>query len=104
MAFEFKRGDVVVFARQKHSTSPGPRAKDVTPASAGDTYTYVVDKYWLVAGQTDSGELQLLTRTGKQHLIAADDFRLRRPTLWERIFRRHRFPSRDLLSEQEQIQ
>ena len=92
----FRRGDVVVVARQKHSTSPGPRAREVTPASSGDTYSYIVDKYWLVK-DAENGELTLLTRTGKEHVISADDFRIRKPSVWERLFLRQKFPSSDLL-------
>ncbi len=96
MLRRFRRGDVVVVARQKFSTSPGPRAREVSPASSGDTYSYIVDKYWLVKSCED-GELRLLTRTGKEHVIPADDFRVRKPTIWERLFARSRFPSADLL-------
>lgn len=92
----FRRGDVVVVARQKYSTSPGPRARDVSPASSGDSYSYIVDKFWIVKSCQDR-ELRLLTRTGKEHVISADDFRVRKPTLWERLFVRHKFPSQDLL-------
>lgn len=97
MLRRFQPGDIVVVARQKYSKSPGPRARDVSPASSGDTYSYIVDKYWLVTGSED-GELKLVTRTGKEHLIAADDFRLRKASLWERLFLRHKFPSKELLT------
>ena len=96
MLRRFRRGDVVVVARQKHSTSPGPRAREVTPASSGDTYSYIVDKFWLVKS-AENGDLRLLTRTGKEHVIAADDFRVRKPSLWERLFFRNKFPSQELL-------
>ena len=96
MVSRFRRGDIVVVARQKHRTSPGPRAREVTPASSGDTYSYIVDKYWLVKDIED-GELRLLTRTGKEHVIAADDFRIRKPSIWERLFLRHKFPPQALL-------
>jgi len=99
MAGHYRPGEVVVFMRQKYSQSPGPRARDVSPAETGESYTYVVDKYWLVAGMLDDGQLRVLTRTGKEHLINADDNRLRRPSLWERLFMRKKFPSTDLLSE-----
>lgn len=96
MLRRFRRGDVVVVARQKYSTSPGPRAREVSPATSGDSYSYIVDKYWLVKSCED-GELRLLTRTGKEHVIPADDFRVRKPTIWERLFSRSRFPSQELL-------
>ncbi len=98
MLRRFRRGDIVVVARQKFSTSPGPRAREVSPASSGDSYSYIVDKFWLVKSCED-GELRLLTRTGKEHVISADDFRVRKPTIWERLFSRTRFPSRELLTD-----
>ena len=104
MLRRFRRGDVVVVARQKYSTSPGPRAREVSPATSGDSYSYIVDKFWIVES-CENGELRLLTRTGKAHVIAEGDFRVRKPTLWERLFSRDKFPSRELLeshsSEQE---
>ncbi len=97
MLQKFRRGDVVVVAKQKQSSSPGPRARDVSPSSSGDSYSYIVDKYWVVAETTSDAKLRLLTRTGKEHVIAIDDFRLRKPTIWERLFQKRRFPSLDVL-------
>jgi hypothetical protein len=86
----FKPGELVVYTKEKYSSSPGPRAKHVWPAPAGETYTYTVDKLWLVVGEQD-GKLLLKTRRGKEHLIAPDDPHLRRPSLWERVRFRGRF-------------
>lgn len=92
----FRKGQVVVFARTKRSTRPGARARSVAPAPNGDSYNYVVDKFWIVAERLDDGRLRLLTRRGKQHLISADDPRLRKPSIWEKLFMRHKFPSPEL--------
>lgn len=81
---DWKVGDWAIYRKQKRSGSPGPRATAVYPDEHGDSYTYVVDKYWIVEAITDSGELQLVTRTGKRHTVAADDHRLRPPRWWER--------------------
>jgi len=87
----FKTGDVVIYAKEKHSSSPGPRAKHIWPAPHGETYTYTVDKLWVVAGERD-GQLVLKTRRGKEYLVAPDDPHLRRPSVWERMRFRGRFP------------
>lgn len=92
---EVKVGDWVVYAKGKHSESPGPRAQDITAASKGDDYHYTVEKYWLVTEVRADGTLLLRTRRGKQHEIEAGDIRLRHATLWERWRHRHRFPPRD---------
>lgn len=94
----FKAGDVVVYVRQKSSTSPGPRAREVRAAPTGENYSYLVDKFWIVRDVSDNGDLVLLTRTGKEHVIPQDDPHLRRPSIWQRIFMRHKFPRRDQVS------
>lgn len=83
-------GDWVVFRKQKFSASPGPRARRVVAAERGDTYQYVVDKYWVVQSLQDEG-LLLRTRTGKEHVVAADDPRLRLARWWERWLLADRF-------------
>ncbi|MEW4451417.1 hypothetical protein AB1L30_01915 [Bremerella sp. JC817] len=88
----FRPGDVVVYTKTKHTTSPGPRAHDVEPESRGEYYTYAVDKYWLVT-EVDAEGIHCRTRRGKTHLIAPDDPRLRPANLWEKLFMRSRFPS-----------
>jgi hypothetical protein len=92
MSRHFVVGDRVVYSRQKHSSSPGPRAQEVTPAAHGESYSYLVDKYWRVVAVEPDGVLLVRTRRGKQHRVRMDDPRLRRPTMWERLFRADRFP------------
>ena len=88
----FKVGEPVIFTKEKHGLAPGPRAHDVMPAVHGDSYAYQVDKFWIVASEDAEGRLVLRTRRGKQHAVAPDDERLRRPTVWERLRYRDRFP------------
>jgi hypothetical protein len=90
-AARFKPGQWVVYRKQKHSTSPGPRARKVEPAGRGETYTYVVDKFWVVQEVCDDGRLRLRTRRAKEHVVAPDDPQLR-PASWrERWWFRERF-------------
>lgn len=89
---EWNRGDWVVYQMQKRSVSPGPRATDVHPAGSGDTYSYVVEKYWVVSEVRDDGTLVLQTRRGKTHEVSPDDFRLRKPRWLERWLLSQRFP------------
>lgn len=88
-----KKGDRVVYAKDKHSGSPGPRAQEVSASAKGDGYSYIVEKYWVVKEVRDDSTLLLLTRRGKEHVINQDDPGLRSPTIWERIFMRNRFPN-----------
>ncbi len=88
----FRPGDVVVYTKTKHTTSPGPRAHDIEPESRGEYYTYAVDKYWIVE-QVDSESITCRTRRGKSHQIALDDPRLRAANWWEKLFMRNRFPT-----------
>ncbi len=81
MARKYRVGQTVVYAKQKVSTSPGRRAADVSPAAKGDTYSYMVDKYWVVTRILPDGDLCLTTRRGKEHIISTDDPNLR-PMSW----------------------
>ncbi|MBA2114884.1 hypothetical protein [Bremerella alba] len=85
-------GDVVVYTKTKHTTSPGPRAHDIEPESRGEYYTYAVDKYWIVESVEPDG-IMCRTRRGKSHRISLDDPRLRPAKFWEKLFLRSRFPT-----------
>ena len=91
MKSEFKPGDPVIFRVTKQSTDPGPRAVDVHPAQAGDTYSYQVDKFWTVR-EVSADNVQLVTRRGKQRSVAKNDLRLRPARWWERWLYADRFP------------
>jgi hypothetical protein len=93
----FSPNDWVVYTREKHSLSPGPRAKNISPAPCGEMYSYEVDKYWIVRQVCDQ-EIVLQTRRGKCHRVAKNDIRLRKANLWERFFFAQRFPPRDSVS------
>lgn len=81
----FAKGDWVVYCKTKYTTHPGRRAKNIEAAESGDSYSYSIDKFWIVANVLADGKLLLQTRRGKQHLIDADDPNLRPATLWDRI-------------------
>ena len=87
----FRSGDRVIYTAVKHSTHPGPRAKDVRPERAGDGYLYSVDKFWLVA-RVRGTQLDLITRRGKTRTVDADDPRLHAAAWWERLLYKARFP------------
>jgi hypothetical protein len=92
MAAVFQPGDVVVYRKQKSSARPGPHAKDIEPAPHGDSYSYSVDKFWRVIDVLHNNTLRVLTRSGKEHTIKADDLGLRRARWWERLLFWNRFP------------
>lgn len=87
---EFEAGDWVVYRKTKHSSAPGPRARQITPAPRGDDYSYVVDKFWVVEQVLPDGKLSLRTRRDKAREIDSGDPNLRRARWWERwCYRRH---------------
>lgn len=96
-----KPGAWVVYSKQKFSTSPGPRAKNVNAASKGETYCYFVDKYWAVRCWVDDDTLLLFTRTGKEHAVLASDQNLRLAIWWERWLFVRKFPARTHVSTRE---
>lgn len=91
MQRRWKAGDWAVYRKSKRSASPGPRAENVFASRKGETYTYVVDKYWVVEAMLPNARLRLKTARGKTHVIDADDPNLRRPSLLDRLLRRDRF-------------
>lgn len=92
MPAKLRPGEPVIYRASKVSTGPGPRARNVYAAPGGDTYTYVVEKFWVVADVRGDGKLLLRTRRGKEHLVEPNDPKLRRPHWWERLLYRGRFP------------
>lgn len=93
---QFKRGDWVIYRKQKSSPAPGPRASNVRPAGKGELYHYTVDKYWVVEELLGSGDVQLCTRRGKRNIVPIDDPLLRLASWWERLIYRSRFQAIDL--------
>lgn len=92
---EFRPGDWVIYRKQKISSSPGPRAHRTTAAPKGETYSYLIDKYWAVESVLEDGSLRIRTRRGKQHTVQADDPRLRKARWWQRWLLANRFPRVD---------
>ncbi len=93
MGKSFRVGDRVIFTRDKHTTKPGPRAKNVQAAPHGEMYDYQVEKYWLVVDIEPDGQLVLQTRRGKRHVFPATDPRLRKAGFFERLFKSKLFPT-----------
>jgi hypothetical protein len=89
---QFKVGDPIVYHKPKSSFRPGPRARQVYPLQHGEAYHYVVDKFWKVAKVNENGTLEVVTRTGKKHLIEASDPNIRKARLFRQFIYRKRFP------------
>ena len=87
----FAAGDWVRYRKVKHSASPGRRACDISPSRGGETYTYFVEKFWIVQEVLPDGRLRVRTRRGKLHLIEASDPLLRRVPWWQRWLYGSRF-------------
>jgi hypothetical protein len=92
MACHFRAGDPVVYRKQKFSRHPGRNAASIFPAANGDDYCYSVEKFWRVVAVAPDGKLEICTRRGKRHTVAADDPALRPASWWERLRYRRRFP------------
>ena len=89
---EFRPGDLIVYRKSKHSTLPGPRAANIHPAPNGDSYSYTVDKYWVVETVLEDGTIIAATRGGKKNRLGADDPMLKHASLLQRLLFRSRFP------------
>ncbi|MCA9139953.1 MAG: hypothetical protein KDB00_24440 [Planctomycetales bacterium] len=91
MQANWKSGDWAVYRKSKSGATPGRRAAQVVASTKGETYRYVVDKFWVVDEVLSDGKLRLVTAKGKVHTISADDPNLRRPGLLQRFLWRERF-------------
>ncbi|WP_182870831.1 hypothetical protein [Stieleria mannarensis] len=91
MHINWKPGDWAVYRKSKSGANPGRRAAQVVASPKGETYGYVVDKFWVVDEVLPDGHLRLVTAKGKVHTIEADDPNLRRPSLLQRFLWRERF-------------
>jgi len=83
----------------KFSSSPGQRAINVRPSTGGENYSYEVEKYWEVSDIIDQDHIELMTRTGKRHVVSTDDKRLRLASWLDRIFSGDRFPKHDAITD-----
>ena len=88
----YRRGSPVIYRMTKRTGCPGPRAREIQPDPLGECYSYIVEKFWSVAAVREDGQLVLVTRRGKEHVVVPDDPRLREPAWWERLMYHRRFP------------
>lgn len=93
----FQTGDLVIYTLPKQGPTPGPRARSVHPSRKGDDYSYLVDKFWMVAEVLPENKLRLVTRRGKSRVISADDPLLHKAGWWQRFRNRGRFPVPEVL-------
>ncbi len=89
-------GSIVVFQAYKQNVRPGPRAKEIRPQTHGETVTYAVDKFWIVAEVADD-HILCLTRSGKAHRVESGE--VRKAGVLERFRQRDRVKAlRDMLA------
>jgi hypothetical protein len=90
---QFRVGDPVVYHKTKSSTSPGKRARQVYPLAHGESYHYVVDKFWKVTSINNDGTIEVVTRTGKKHTLPVTDPNIRKARALQQLLFRKRFPN-----------
>jgi len=90
---QLKPGDHVIYSKTKYSTKPGKRARAVHASEHGDTYSYLVDKYWTVATVHDDGTVTVVTRRGKHHRLRLDDRNLHKADFLTNLLHGKRFPT-----------
>jgi len=87
-----KVGDRIIYSKTKFSMHPTVRARHMFPSEHGEDYSYVVDKYWVVADVLADGRLVAKTRRGKLHHLRPTDANLRKAPLVELVFHHDKFP------------
>ena len=88
---KLKAGDFIIYPKWKASTHPSPRAKHIYPAQHGDTYSYVIDKFWKVIEVFDDETIEIETRRGKRRRLNINMPVLRKAGFFSRLFFRDRF-------------
>ncbi len=95
----YQAGDLVVYTLPKQGPTPGPRARSIHPSRRGEDYSYLVDKFWMVAEVLPDNQLRLVTRRGKYRVVSTNDPLLHKAGWWQRFRNRGRFPAPELLQE-----
>lgn len=93
MMLQFRIGDSIIYHKPKSSVSPGPRARQVYALEHGENYHYVVDKYWKVTSVNADGTIEVVTRTGKKHLLPVNDPNITKAHPLKQLLYRKRFPN-----------
>jgi hypothetical protein len=86
-------GSHVIYRKTKFSRRPGPRAAAISPSKHGDSYGYVVEKYWVVVECNPPDQIVVETRRGKRLTLSANDANLRPARFLERLLYGRRFPT-----------
>ena len=94
----YQRGDLVIYTVTKQSAHPGPRAREIHPSELGEDYSYLVDKFWMVAELPSADKIIIVTRRGKTRQVSVRDPMLRKANWWQRFRHRNRFPYPAILS------
>ena len=92
----WKPGDWVIYRLSKHGVAPGRRAQRVSASRKGESYNYIVDKFWVVESISPSGELHVRTPGGKTRTLSPHDPNLRRARWWHRIQWGQRFRNAEM--------
>ncbi len=81
----WKPGDWIVYRMSKHGIAPGKRAHHVSASRKGESYNYIVDKFWVIEKIGPNGELYVRTPGGKTRVLASNDLNIRRARWWHRF-------------------
>ena len=91
MNSRFAVGDWVFYRKLEHSATPDPRARNISPALRGESYSYFIENLLIVQAVLADGRLRLRTYRGQSLLIDTADPNLRRVPWWKRWFYSYRF-------------
>jgi hypothetical protein len=93
---KWKPGDWIVYRLSKHGVAPGKRAHHVSASRKGESYNYLVDKFWVVERVDESGLLHVRTPGGKTRVLSPQDPNLRRARWWHRLQWGERFRNAEM--------
>lgn len=99
----WKPGDWVIYRMSKHGVAPGRRAHHVSASQKGESYNYIVDKFWVVERVAANGDLHVRTPGGKTRVLSAQDPNLRPARWWHRFQWGERFRNAELQRRQNSL-
>lgn len=91
MSNRYSPGARVIYLKQKYSTHPSRKARDVHAAPKGELYDYVIEKCRVVELVREDEQLVLRTPKGNLQVVSPTDPGLRPATWLERFRYRSRF-------------
>lgn len=100
---KFKKGDWVVYRKQKRGAIPTKRAINIHPFEKGEQYSYQIEKFWVVQDVLPDDKVILCTIKGNKKTVNTKDPGLYKASLLQRFFLRNKYRNIERVLIQERL-